>query len=110
MIRRQHFYYDLRELLVSGKILALILLIGGGAILYISFDFVLPVALLVAGLFAVRGLIGRRCPLCDGPLKEDSAVRDEENAFIMHITWRCPRDGHEEQETTKGDAGLFGVN
>jgi hypothetical protein len=55
-------------------------------------------------------LIGRRCPKCDGALKESGAERDKENAFVMYITWRCPRDGYEEKEKTKGDSGLFGAN
>lgn len=110
MIRRDHFFYDLRELLVSFKVLAAVLLLGAFLVLFISLDFVYLFAVLIAGLFAGRGLIGRRCPRCDGPLRESGAERDKENVFVMHITWRCPRDGYEEDEKTKGDGGLFGVN
>jgi hypothetical protein len=83
--------------------------VAGFFIFFVSFQFVIPFGLLFMAVLATRGLIGRRCPVCDGPLKEIGAARDPDNAFVMHITWRCPRDGHEEQEKTKGDAGLFGV-
>jgi hypothetical protein len=110
MIHRDHIYYDLRELLVSLKVLLAVLLLGAFLVLYVSLDFVYPFALLIAALFAVRGLIGRRCPRCDGPLREDRAAPDQNDIFTMRITWRCPRDGYEEEEKTKGDGGLFGVN
>ena len=110
MIRRGHLWYDLRELLVSTKSIVIFLVVSSILILYFSFAFIYPAALLLAGIFALRGLIGRRCPQCDGRLREESAEPDQQNAFVMNITWRCPRDGYEEQEKTKGDSGLFGVN
>jgi len=110
MIRTGHVLYDLREALGSTKIMVGLLAVGSFFILFISFQFVYVVALIFAALFAARGIIGRRCPECDGPLKETGARRDKESAFIMHITWRCPRDGYEEDEETRGDSGLFGVN
>lgn len=109
MIRRNHLLYDLREFLGSFKLLAVVLLAAGYLILFVSLQYIYPIALLVVAIFAVRGLIGRRCPVCDGPLKETGAERDRANSFVMHITWRCPRDGYEEKEKTKGDSGLFGV-
>jgi hypothetical protein len=109
MFRSGHFWHDLRELLGQPLLLAVITAVAGFFILFLSFQFVYPVGLFFLAILAARGLIGRRCPVCDGPLKETGASRDPENAFIMHITWRCPRDGYEEQEKTKGDSGLFGV-
>ena len=110
MIRRNHIFYDLREQIVSLRVLLTVLVVGAFLVLYVSLDFVYLFALIIAGLFAARGLIGRRCPQCDGPLRETEAERDKDNVFVMRITWRCPRDGYEEEEKTKGDAGLFGVN
>ena len=109
MIRSDHFMYDLRESLGSPRLLIGVLAIGGFFILYINLQYIYVFALLFVVIFAARGLIGRRCPTCDGTLKEIGAEPDKESAFIMHITWRCPRDGYEEKEETKGDAGLFGV-
>jgi hypothetical protein len=110
MIRREHFWYDVRRQLVNFKFLLALMILGSFLILYINFGFVYLFALLLAGIFAIRGLIGRRCPHCDGPLREEQAQVEQDNAFIIIITWRCPRDGYEELEKTKGDAGLFGVN
>jgi len=109
MLRTGHFLYDLRESLGSPKLLLGLLAVAAFFILFISFQFVYVFALLFGAIIALRGLIGRRCPLCDGPLKETEAHRDKENAFVMRITWRCPRDGYEEKEETKGDSGLFGT-
>jgi hypothetical protein len=110
MIRSGHRLYDLRRLLASFKLLAGVLLLGAILVFWLSYDFVYPVALVIAGLFAGRGLIGRRCPHCDGSLHEAGASPDQTDAFVMHITWRCSRDGYEEQEKVKGDSGLFGAN
>ena len=110
MIRSGHLLYDLRAMLGSTKLMLVILLAASFLILYISLGFIYPTAVLMVAIFTLRGLIGRRRPHCDGALREDRAEPDTENAFVMHITWRCPRDGYEEQEKTKGDAGLFGVN
>ena len=109
MIRSGHIRYDLREILGSPKILVGLLVVAGFFILFVSFQFVYIFVVLFGAMIALRGLIGRRCPQCDGPLKEVGAERDKENAFVMHIIWRCPRDGYEEKEKTKGDAGLFGT-
>ena len=110
MIRSGHLWYDLRELLGDPKLLIGVLLIGGFFILFVSFQFVYIFVLLFAAMIGTRGIIGRRCPQCDGALKAVEAERDKDNAFVMHIVWRCPRDGYEEKEKTKGDSGLFGVN
>lgn len=110
MIRPNHFLYDLRETLGSPILLIAVLVVAGFFTFFISFQFVYLFALLFVTIFAGRALIGRRCPRCDGPLKEVGAERDKENAFVMHIIWRCLRDGYEEKERTKGDAGLFGAN
>ena len=110
MIRSDHLFYDLRKLLGSSRLMLLMLAIASFFILLVSFQFLYVFVLLFVAMFAARGLIGRRCPKCDGPLKETSAERNKENVFVMHITWRCPRDGYEEKEKTKGDSGLFGVN
>ena len=110
MIRREHILYDLREALVSPKLLLGLLAIAALFILLINFQFILLFGLLFVALFGIRGLIGRRCPQCDGSIEAISAEPDKQDAFVMNITWRCPRDGYEELEKTKGDAGLFGVN
>ena len=110
MIRRNHILYDLRNQLVSFKMLATLLVIGSYLFLFVSANFVYLFALLAVGLFTLRGLIGRRCPRCDGPLHEEDAERDAEDAFIMYIIWRCPRDDYEEREKIKGSGGLFGVD
>ena len=109
MVRPDHRLYDLRELLGSARLMLLVLGVASFFVLFVSFQFVYVFALVFGAMFAVRGLIGRRCPTCDGALKETGAERDKENAFVMTITWRCPRDGYEEKEQTKGDAGLFGA-
>ncbi len=108
MIRTGHISYDLREVLGSPKLLLPLLVIAGFFTFFISFQFVYVFALLYGAIFAVRAVIGRRCPQCDGPLQEIGAERDKANAFVMHIIWRCSRDGYEEKETVKGGSGLFG--
>ena len=110
MIRSDHFLYDLREALGSPKLTFGVLVFAVFFILYFSFQFIYLFALLFGAMLATRALIGRRCPQCDGPLKESGAERDKTNAFVMLITWRCSRDGYTETEKTKGDSGLFGVN
>jgi len=109
MPRRGHFFYDLHRFLGRPLLFGAVVVLAGFFILFVSFQFMYPFALLIMAIFAARGLIGRRCPHCDAALKEIEAKRDKDNAFVMHIIWRCPRDGYEEDETTKGDAGLFGV-
>lgn len=109
MIRSGHALYDLREGLGSPKLLLPLLLVAGFFTFFISFQFVYVFALLYGAIFAARALIGRRCPQCDSPLKEIGAERDKTDAFVIHITWRCPRDGYEEKETVKGGSGLFGA-
>jgi hypothetical protein len=109
MIRSDHFFYDLREALGSPKLLMVVLGMAGFFTFLISFQFVYLFALLFVAIFATRAMIGRRCPRCDGSLQEVGAERDKANAFILQITWRCPRDGYEEKEATKGDSGLFGT-
>ncbi len=110
MIRSDHLLYDLRKLLGSSKLMFLMLAIASFFILFVSLQFLYVFVLLFIAMFAARGLIGRRCPKCDGPLKEIGAERDKTDVFVMHITWRCPHDGYEEKEKTKGDSGLFGVS
>ncbi len=109
-LRPNHLWYDLHCHLHSGRFLLGLLAVTGFLILFVNFSLVYPTIGLFGLLFALRALIGRRCPHCDRSLKEMTAVRDKENAFILHITWQCPVDGYEETETTKGDAGLFGVS
>jgi hypothetical protein len=110
VLRTAHFYYDLRERLASPKLLLGLLGLGVLLILWVSLHFITIFALLFAGLIGLRGLIGRRCPLCDSALVEAGAETDPQSAFCLHIIWKCPRDGHTEKEKVKGDAGLFGVN
>ena len=110
MIRSDHRWYDLRELLGNAKLFVGLLVVAALFVLFISFQFVYLFALLFVAIMVGRVLIGRRCPKCDGPLKEVNAERDADSAFVMHIVWRCPRDGYEEKEKTKGDSGLFGTN
>lgn len=109
MIRSGHFFYDLRAQLASTKFFIAILLVAIFFILFISIQFVYVFVILLAAIFAARGLIGRRCPACDRALKEVDAERDKDNVFTMYIIWRCPHDGYEEKEKIKGDSGLFGV-
>ena len=110
MLRSGHIWYDLRELLGNAKLFFGLLAVAALFVLFVSFQFVYLFVLLFVAIIAARALIGRRCPQCDGSLKEVSAERDKNNAFVMHILWRCPRDGYEEKEKTKGDSGLFGTN
>lgn len=109
MIRSGHFFYDLRELLSQPLLLTAIVLTAGFFIFFVSFQYIFPFALLIMFILGARGLIGRRCPQCDRALKEIGAERDPEDAFVMYITWRCPRDGYEETEKIKGSGGLFGT-
>ncbi len=111
MIRSDHLFYDLRKSLGSPKLMGLVLAVASIFILFVSFSllYIFIFASLFVAMFVARGLIGRRCPKCDGPLKETGAERDKKNVFVIHITWRCPRDGYEEKEETTGDSGLFGV-
>jgi hypothetical protein len=109
MIRSGHFFYDLRELLSQPLLLTVIVVAAGFFIFFVSFQFIFPFALLIMFVLAARGLIGRRCPKCDRPLKEIGAERDPEDTFVIYITWRCPRDGYEEKEKVKGSGGLFGT-
>ncbi len=110
MIRSDHFWYDLRQALGSFKVLAGLIVIASFFILVVSLQFVYIFAILFALMLGTRGVIGRRCPKCDSALKETGATRDKDNAFVMYIIWRCPKDGYSEREKTKGDAGLFGAN
>jgi len=109
MIRSDHVLYDVREILSSPKIIFGLLVFAGFFVLYFSFQFVYPFALIFGVMIGVRGLIGRRCPRCDTALKEIDAERDKEDAFSLHVIWRCPKDGYEEKEKIRGDSGLFGV-
>ncbi|WP_420580940.1 hypothetical protein [Reichenbachiella sp.] len=83
--------------------------IGLFLVLYISFQFLYLLILLFAGTIVGRVLIGRRCPKCDGLLKETGAENKKDDAFVMLITWACPRDGYTETEETKSNVGLFGT-
>lgn len=109
-LRSGHFWYDLYTHLSSPKLMLGVLAVMGFLILYIDFTFIYPTIVGFIMMFALRGLIGRRCPTCDSKLKEVDAFRDKESAFILHIVWQCPHDGYEETEATKGDAGLFGAS
>lgn len=110
MIRPDHFYYDLREALGSSKLLIGLVAIGGFFTLYISFQLIYLFVILFAMAIGLRGLIGRRCPICDRTLVESGAAPSKKDAFTIYIDWVCPYDDYSEQEATKGDAGLFGVN
>ena len=109
MIRSEHVWYDVREILGSSKIIFGLLVVAAFFALYISFQFVYLFALIFGVMIGARGLIGRRCPRCDRALKEVDAERDKEDAFTLHVVWRCPKDGYEEKEKVRGDSGLFGV-
>jgi hypothetical protein len=109
MIRHDHFFYDTHEALGSPKVLFGLAAIGGFFILFISLQFVYPAVLIFGALIAARALIGRRCPQCDAALKEQDSSRDDNDAFTLYITWRCPKCHYEEQEKVKGDSGLFGA-
>jgi hypothetical protein len=109
MIRSGHFWYDLREALASSTVLISLALISFAFIMFLSFQCIYPLALVFVALAVARVLIGRRCPRCDGPLKEMGAEQKKDDAFVMVITWACPRDGYTEKEETKSKIGLFGT-
>lgn len=109
MIRPGHFFYDVRELLSKPWLLIGLVLAAGFFIFFVNFQLIYLFVALVAAVLGARGLIGHRCPTCDGPLKEIGADRDKEDTFTLYITWRCPRDGYEEKEPVKGSGGLFGT-
>ena len=108
MLRSAHFFYDLREALGSLKFLLGLGAIGLFFVLFINSQFLYLLILLFIGAIVGRTLIGRRCPRCDGPLKERDAKPKQGDAFVMVITWACPRDGFIEAEETKSNIGLFG--
>jgi len=108
MIRSGHFWYDLRETLASAKLLIGLALVSFVFILFFSFQCIYPLALVFIALAVVRVAIGRRCPRCDTPLKELGAEPKKDDAFVMVITWACPRDGYTEKEETRSKIGLFG--
>jgi len=109
-IRRAHFWYDLRELLSQARLWLILLIVTTSLILLVNFSCLYPTVFLFITLFLLRTLIGRRCPVCDSRLQAVHAQRDPDNVFILHIIWQCPRDGYQEREATKGDAGLFGAS
>jgi hypothetical protein len=109
LIRSEHFWYDLRELLGNIRVLLGMVVFAVFFVLFVSFSFVYLFILLFGALLTARALIGRRCPHCDAELKETSSEGDKKDAFIMYIIWRCPNDGYEEKEKVKGDSGLFGA-
>ena len=108
IIRREHLWYDLREVVGSSAVLVTLLVVAGFFVFLVSFSFVYLFALLFGALLAARAMIGRRCPQCDAELVQFSGERDKEDAFVMYVVWRCPKDGYEEKEKVKGDSGLFG--
>lgn len=110
MIRTGHVWYDLRELLGSTSLLIGLAVIGGFFVWYISMSFVYLLVLLFVAILAGRAIIGPRCPHCDAALKEQDSTRDNNDAFTLYITWRCPKCDYEEKEKVKGDSGLFGAN
>ncbi|GAB4438552.1 MAG: hypothetical protein Kow0031_20470 [Anaerolineae bacterium] len=109
MIRPGHVYYDLRELLGSTSFLVGLAVIAGFFVLFISMSFVYLFVLLFAAIIAGRAIIGPRCPQCDAALREQDSTRDNDDAFTLYITWRCPNCPYEEKEKVKGDSGLFGA-
>jgi uncharacterized membrane protein len=109
LIREGHFWYDFRELLGNVRVLLAAAVFAAFFVLFVSFSFVYLFILFFVAMLATRAIIGRRCPQCDAALKEVTSQRDQENAFVLYIIWRCPHDGYEEQEKVKGDSGLFGA-
>lgn len=110
MIRSEHVWYDLRELLGSISLLIGLAVIAGFFVLFISMSFVYLFGLLFAAILAGRAIIGPRCPQCDAALKQESGERDKNDAFTLYVVWRCPNCNFEEKEKIKGDSGLFGAN
>ncbi len=108
MIRRDHFFYDLRELLGSIRFMIGLLVVAALVVFLISFQLVYLFVFIFAAIFGARGFIGRRCPHCDAVLKQIEAGRDNKDAFVLYVIWRCPNDGYQEKEEVKGDSGLFG--
>ncbi|MEM7034132.1 MAG: hypothetical protein AAF629_31615 [Chloroflexota bacterium] len=110
MIRSDHRLYDIRRRLNSAPFILVMVTIAGFFILVINFQYIYLAAFIFILIITVRNLIGRRCPQCDGPLKEMGAETDRSDAFIIEVTWQCPKDGYSEIEKTKGNSGLFGVS
>lgn len=109
MIRRDHFFYDLREALGNPKLLVGLGVFAAFFVLFVSWQLVYLFAVLFGVVIGVYALIGRRCPHCDAQLKEKDAERDKEDAMVLYIIWTCPNDGYEEKEKVRGDSGLFGA-
>lgn len=109
MIRAGHILYDVRELLGNPVLLIGLAVIAGFFVLFISMSLVYLFMLLFAAIIAGRAIIGPRCPNCDAALKEQDSTRNNDDAFTLYITWRCPNCSYEEREKVKGDSGLFGA-
>jgi hypothetical protein len=110
LIRPDHVWHDLRELLGSISLLIALGVVAVFVVLFVSMSFVYLFGLLFAAIIAARAIIGPRCPHCDAALKQESGERDETDAFTLYVTWRCPNCSYEEKEKVKGDSGLFGAN
>jgi hypothetical protein len=108
MIRSGHFFYDLREVLGDFKFLVGAAIVGVALVLLVSIQFLSLLLLFFVATIILRVLIGRRCPNCDNALKERGAEPKKDDAFVMVITWTCPRDGYTEKEETKSKIGIFG--
>lgn len=108
MIRPDHFFYDVRETLGSPKFLLGLGVIGLFFVLFVNSQFLYLLILLFIAAIVGRTLIGRRCPRCDSLLKERGAEPKPGDAFVLVITWVCPRDGFTEIEETRSNTGLFG--
>lgn len=108
MLRSDHLFYDLRELLGDPKFLIGAALVGGALALLVSTQFVYLLLFFFLATIIARTLIGRRCPRCDYPLKEAGADPKKDDSFVLIITWACPRDGYTEKEETRSKIGLFG--
>lgn len=110
MIRSDHFWYDLRNILGSTRLLVGLLVVAGFFTFFVSLQLVYIFIVIIAVILGGRGAIGRRCPKCDAALQQQEAEKDENDVYVLWVIWRCPRDGYQEKEKVKGSGGLFGAN
>lgn len=105
-IRSKHKWHDLHHLLSDPRLLGALLLVGFLGILGRGLPVVYPLVFVFLAVFLVRAIIGRRCPRCDGSLKERDSARVD--GLTFDITWHCPRDGYQEIERVRGGKGSWG--
>lgn len=106
LIRAEHKWYDLYHILNDPRLMVFLLLVSVVGMLAQGLRLIYPILLLFLMIFVVKGVIGRRCPRCDGPLKEFEATKRD--GLTFDVAWRCPRDGYQEFERVRGGIGSWG--